>query len=87
MVFIIDASLFGDDGEDLRLEFRGRLRTPIVSRGSVPILQKGVLLFGLGQIFCPARERFPIERGARGGVIRFAGGQQVARRPRSEDQA
>jgi hypothetical protein len=99
VVFIIDAILLGDDGEDLGLEFRGRLRTLIRRCGSVPILQKGVLLFGIGQILCPAGERFhgAIEQrgvgmGDRcvGCILNFArelaGGEQVARGLGSEDE-
>jgi hypothetical protein len=83
VVFVVDVRLFGDDAEHLGLEFRGRLRTLVRRSSRVPILQKGVLLFRIGQILRPAGERFPIERRAGGCVCNFtpaiAGGEHIPR--------
>ena len=61
VIFVVDASLFGDNSENLDLEFRGGFFTLVWRFSGVPVLQERVLLFRLGQVFVPAGERFRIQ--------------------------
>jgi hypothetical protein len=51
MVFIVDVRLFGDDGEDLDLKVRGRLRALLLCCGGVPTFRKGCCFSGSAKYF------------------------------------